>query len=421
MYMRGTIYIISFAPQLIINIEQCMRKYFFVFQAIKTMLRTKCNPTHSFPMKRMLQATLISSLVFASSCGNKSSESDIRQELPVMTVVSAPVEIKESYSASIQGRQDIEIYPQVSGTISRLCVQEGQKVRKGEPLFIIDQVPYQAALRKATANVHSAQAQVETARMEYDSKRKLFQEKIVSDYDLSTAKNALAVAEAGLELAKAEEIDARNSLSYTEVKSPADGVVGTLPYRMGALVSPSITQPLTTVSDNSQMYVYFSMSENQLRNHLRQYGSPDEVIRQMPPIELQLNDGSVYNEKGNIESISGVIDRQTGTVSIRSVFPNKNKLLLSGGIGNVIIPHKEDAAIVIPQNATYEIQDKIYACKVNKEGKVSVMELAVEKLNNGKDYIVRSGLSADDVIVTEGVGLLRDGMEINIKADVTQP
>lgn len=383
------------------------------------MLRT--NSTHSFPMKRMIQATLIAGLAFISSCGNKPSEGYIRQEFPVMTVALAPVEIQESYSASIQGRQDIEIYPQVSGTISRLCVQEGQMVRKGEPLFIIDQVPYQAALRKATANVHSAQAQVETARMEYNSKKKLFQEKVVSDYDLSTAKNALAVAEAGLELAKAEEIDARNSLSYTEVKSPADGVVGTLPYRMGALVGPSIAQPLTTVSDNSQMYVYFSMSENQLRNHLRQYGSPDEVIRQMPSIELQLNDGSIYNEKGNIESISGIIDRQTGTVSIRSVFPNKNKLLLSGGIGNVIIPHKEDAAIVIPQNATYEIQDKIYACKVKKEGKVSVMELSVEKLNNGKDYIVRSGLSVGDVIVTEGVGLLQDGMEINIKADVAQP
>lgn len=396
-----------------------MRKHFFEFQPAKTMLRT--NSTHSFPMKRMIQATLIAGLAFISSCGNKPSEGYIRQEFPVMTVALAPVEIQESYSASIQGRQDIEIYPQVSGTISRLCVQEGQMVRKGEPLFIIDQVPYQAALRKATANVHSAQAQVETARMEYNSKKKLFQEKVVSDYDLSTAKNALAVAEAGLELAKAEEIDARNSLSYTEVKSPADGVVGTLPYRMGALVGPSIAQPLTTVSDNSQMYVYFSMSENQLRNHLRQYGSPDEVIRQMPSIELQLNDGSIYNEKGNIESISGIIDRQTGTVSIRSVFPNKNKLLLSGGIGNVIIPHKEDAAIVIPQNATYEIQDKIYACKVKKEGKVSVMELSVEKLNNGKDYIVRSGLSAGDVIVSEGVGLLQDGMEINIKADVAQP
>lgn len=396
-----------------------MRKHFFEFQPVKTMLRT--NSTHSFPMKRMIQATLIAGLAFISSCGNKPSEGYIRQEFPVMTVALAPVEIQESYSASIQGRQDIEIYPQVSGTISRLCVQEGQMVRKGEPLFIIDQVPYQAALRKATANVHSAQAQVETARMEYNSKKKLFQEKVVSDYDLSTAKNALAVAEAGLELAKAEEIDARNSLSYTEVKSPADGVVGTLPYRMGALVGPSIAQPLTTVSDNSQMYVYFSMSENQLRNHLRQYGSPDEVIRQMPSIELQLNDGSIYNEKGNIESISGIIDRQTGTVSIRSVFPNKNKLLLSGGIGNVIIPLKEDAAIVIPQNATYEIQDKIYACKVKKEGKVSVMELSVEKLNNGKDYIVRSGLSAGDVIVTEGVGLLQDGMEINIKADVAQP
>lgn len=381
------------------------------------MLSIKCNSMLSFPVKRIAQTVFLSAMLFLSSCGNNPSGISEHQEFPVLQIASESVEIMEFYSASIQGRQDIEIYPQVSGTISRLCVQEGQKVRKEEILFIIDQVPYKAALRKATANVHAAQAQVATARMEYDSKKKLFLENVVSDYDLSVAENALAVAEAGLEQAMAEETDARNNLSYTEVKSPSNGVVGTLPYRVGALVSPSIPVPLTIVSDNSQMYVYFSMTENQLRNHIRQYGSLDETIKNMPPIELQLNDGSVYKEKGKIESISGIIDRQTGTVSVRSTFPNENRLLLSGGIGNIIIPHKEDKAIVIPQNATYEMQDKIIAYKVNKNGTVSATELAVEKLNNGNDYIIRSGLAVGDLIVTEGVGLLQDGMKISFSTE----
>lgn len=381
------------------------------------MLNIKCNSMLSFPVKRIAQTVFLSAMLFLSSCGNNPSGISEHQEFPVLQIASESVEIMEFYSASIQGRQDIEIYPQVSGTISRLCVQEGQKVRKEEILFIIDQVPYKAALRKATANVHAAQAQVATARMEYDSKKKLFQENVVSDYDLSAAENALAVAEAGLEQAMAEETDARNNLSYTEVKSPSNGVVGTIPYRVGALVSPSIPVPLTIVSDNSQMYVYFSMTENQLRNHIRQYGSLDETIKNMPLIELQLNDGSVYKEKGKIESISGIIDRQTGTVSVRSAFPNENRLLLSGGIGNIIIPHKEDKAIVIPQNATYEMQDKIIAYKVNKDGTVSATELAVEKLNNGNDYIIRSGLAVGDLIVTEGVGLLQDGMKIRFSTE----
>lgn len=365
----------------------------------------------------MVQTALLSGMLFISSCGSNPSKENERQEFPVWQVSATSVEIMESYSASIQGRQDIEIYPQISGTIRRVCVKEGQRVHKDELLFVIDQVPYKAALRKAMANVHAAQAQMATARMEYDSKKKLFQENVVSDYDLSAAKNALAVAEAVLEQVIAEETEARNNLSYTEVKSPSDGVVGTLPYRIGALVSPSMSAPLTSVSDNSQMYVYFSMTENQLRSHIRQYGSLDETIKNMPLIELRLNDGSIYKEKGRIESISGIIDRQTGTVSVRSVFPNDNRLLLSGGIGNIIIPHKEDKAIVIPQNATYEMQDKIIAYKVSKEGKVSAAELFVEKLSNGNEYIVRSGLTDGDVIVTEGVGQLQDDMEINMKID----
>lgn len=364
--------------------------------------------------KKIYPIGLLGILSFFGSCRDNNAI-DVATGYPVMTVTTDSAVIGEAYSASIQGRQDIDIYPQVSGTITRLGVTEGKQVKKGEVLFVIDRTPYIAALRNATANVHAAEAQVRTARLDYESKKELLREQVISQYDLSTAQNELAVREAALEQAKAQELDARNNLSYTEVKSPSDGTVGTLPFRVGSLVSPSMPQPLTTISDNERMYVYFSMTENQLRILLRQYGSPEQVISRMPPIRLRLNDGTVYESEGRIETISGVINRQTGTVSVRSVFPNEKRLLLSGGIGNVIISHIEKNVIVVPQSATYELQDKLFAYKV-KDKKAVAVELTVERLNDGKDYIVRSGLVPGDVIVTEGAGLLRDGMEIETRA-----
>ena len=208
---------------------------------------------------------------------------------------------------------------------------------------------------------------------------------------------------------KAQEVSARNNLSYTVVKSPSNGVVGTLPYRVGALVSASLPEPLTTVSDNSDMYVYFSMTENQLLNLIRRYGSKEEALKQMPEIDLMLNDNSAYSQKGKIETISGVIDRSTGTVSLRAVFPNKEGLL-----HNVVIPVQKNGAVVIPQAATFEIQDKVYVYKV-VDGKAQSTPVQVTRVNGGKEFIVDEGLTAGEVIVTEGVGLLREGTPIKAK------
>ena len=252
-------------------------------------------------------------------------------EYAVMTIATTDREIPSNYSATIRGRQDIAIYPQVSGTISQLCVNEGQKVAKGQTLFIIDQVPYKAALQTAEANVEAAKAGVATAQLTYDSKKELFARNVVSQFDLSTANNNLLTAKAQLAQAEAQRVNAANNLSYTVVKAPTDGVVGTLPYRVGALVSASIPQPLTTVSDNSEMYVYFSMTENQLLALTRQYGSIAETLKSMPGVQLQLSDGSTYDQTGRVESISGVIDTSTGSVSLRAAFPNPNGLLHSGG------------------------------------------------------------------------------------------
>lgn len=328
--------------------------------------------------------------------------------------------IESNYSATIRGRQDIEIYPQVSGTLTKLCVQEGERVKQGQTLFIIDQVPYIAALQTADANVEAAEAGYATAELTYKSRQELYKENVISEFDLTTAKNSMLSAKAQLAQAKAQQLNAKNNLSYTVVKSPSDGVAGTLPYRVGALVGPSIPQPLTTISDNSDMYVYFSMTENQLLSLLRQYGTKEAALKQMPAIKLQLNDGSLYGESGKIETISGVIDMNTGTVSLRAVFPNKQGLLHSGGSGNVIIPTTRKACLVIPQTATFEIQDKVYAYKV-VEGKAKSTIIEVTRVNGGQEYIVENGLQAGDVIVAEGAGILREGTEVTPKTTTQAP
>lgn len=356
--------------------------------------------------------------VSLTACKQEQKEQEKGQALPVMVVSSRPVEFEEPYSASIRGRQDVDIMPQVSGRITRLCVKEGERVRIGQVLAVIDQMPYQAALRTAIANVSAAKARVETARIELNGKQSLFDENVISDYELSVARNQLAVAQAELEQAKAHEADARNNLSYTEIKSPSDGVVGTLPYRIGALVSPGMTQPFTVVSDNSEMYVYFSVSENKLRQFRVRYGSIDKMISQMPEVGLQLNDGVLYNKKGRIETVSGVVNSTTGAVQIKALFPNPDRELLSGTIGNVILQGLNTDAILIPMTATVELQDKIIAYRL-KNGKAEAAYLTVDRLNDGNHFVVKQGLSIGDTIIAEGVGQVKEGMIVTPK--ITKP
>lgn len=356
------------------------------------------------------------SLIILAGCSASEGEQEAVQTFPVLIVSKQPVELTENYSASIRGRQDVDIIPQVSGRITRLCVKEGERVRRGQVLAIIDQVPYQAALRTAVANVSAAKARVETARIELRGKQSLFDENVISDYELAVACNQLTVAQAELTQAEAQESDARNNLTYTEIKSPSDGITGTLPYRIGALVGPAIEQPFTTVSDNSEMYAYFSISENKLRQLIARYGSTDKVISRMPPINLQLNDGSVYERQGKIETISGVVNSTTGAVQIKALFPNPNRELLSGTIGNVIFQGLDSDYIVIPMTATVEIQDKIIAYRL-KNGKAEATYLAVDRLNDGNNYIVKDGLVVGDTIISEGVAMIKEGMSVTAKTE----
>ena len=338
---------------------------------------------------------LLCCLVAATGC-KQAPPAQMETGYEVMTVAPADRMILSTYSATIRGRQDIDIYPQVSGTLTKVCVTEGQRVKNGQTLFIIDQVPYEAALQTAVANVKSAEAALATAQLTYESKEELYKENVVSAFDLSTAKNSLLSAKAQLAQAKAQEVNARNNLSYTVVKSPSDGVIAMLPYRVGALVGPSIPQALTTVSDNSDMYVYFSLTENELLSLINQYKNMDEALKNMPEVELKLIDGSVYGEKGRVESISGVINRQTGTV---------------GASGSVLVPNSYKGVIVIPQEATVAMQDKISVYKV-VDGKATSTLITVAAINDGREYIVLDGLKVGDEIVSQGAGLLREGTQV---------
>ncbi len=343
------------------------------------------------------------------SCQQKKQEATVEKaSYKTMTVSRSDKDLSTSYSASIKGKQDIDIYPQVSGKIEKLLVREGDKVTKGQLLFVIDQVPYRAALATAVATEKAAQAQLASALLTYNSNKELFAQKVVSSYTLQTSENAYLSAKAQLAQAQAQVTNARNNLSYTEVRSPANGVAGVLPYRVGTLVSASMPKPLTTVSDNSQMYVYFSMTEKQLLSFVRQYGSKDAAIKNMPEISLQLGDQTMYAHKGKVESISGVIDTETGAVTIRAEFTNPERLLNSGGSGNVIIPTTRKNCIVIPQSATVQQQDKRIVYKV-VNGKAVSQLIQVENIDDGRNFIVTDGLKPGDVIVSEGAGMVKEG------------
>jgi RND family efflux transporter, MFP subunit len=333
-------------------------------------------------------------------------------EYAVTTLSSSNIELKSSYPAVIKGKQDIEIRPQVSGFITKLCVDEGSIVHKGQILFQIDAVQYEEAVNVARAAVNVAKANVATAQLTAENKRELAKSNIIGSYDLQAAENSLLSAKASLAQVQAQLVSAQKNLSYTRVTSPSNGVVGSIPFRVGSLVSPSGTTPLTTVSDISEMYAYFSLTERQLLGLTANGNSSKEILKQMPAIELKMIDGNIYGETGKVETMSGVIDQTTGSVSLRAKFPNKRQTLRSGGSGSVLIPYKMNNCIVIPQKATYEVQDKKFAYVVDSKSTVKNTPIEIFTLDDGQNYVVTSGLKAGDKIVIEGVGTLKDGMQI---------
>lgn len=342
------------------------------------------------------------------SCNSTGKQNEKSPDYQIMVVKPGSKTLETNYVSVIKGKQNVEIRPQINGTITEIRIEEGAAVRKGEILFIIDQAPYRAALKMATANVKSTEAKLATARMTVDSKEALRKEDIISDFDLQTARNALLEAQANLELAEAQLNNAATDLSYTEIKSPVNGVAGMIPYRVGALVDNNIPEPLITVSDDEDVYAYFSMTENQVLDIIQQQGSLEKLIQNAAEVKLRLSNGTLYTHAGKIDAVSGTIEPGTGTVSLRAVFPNPERWLRNGGTGQVVLTTSKTDCIVIPQSATYEIQNRRFAYKVI-DGKAVSTPIEVENTNDGKEYIVTSGLQDGDTIISEGAGLVREG------------
>lgn len=349
---------------------------------------------------------LVGLLSIATSCSKKDAQKqDSAQQvpqIPVETVELGQTELAQSYPATLKGKTDIDIRPQVAGAITQVCVDEGQQVKKGQVLFRIDQVTYESAVDQAQAAVNSAQAAVNTAQTNAESQKMLYDKGIVSQIVYQQASDALSQAKSGLSQAKAMLTAAQKNLSYTIVTAPSNGVVGNIPYREGSYVSPS--NLLTTISDNSEMYAYFSLNENDIIS-MTENGtlSLDKVLKDMPPVELQLSNGAMYPEKGRIATVSGVIDSSTGATTVRALFPNPNGMLLSGASGSVLIPQSFKNVIIIPQAATFENQDMRMVYVVNDSNMTQPTPIKVAKLSDGKNFVVTWGLTPGQRIVVEGV------------------
>ena len=365
-------------------------------------------------MKRNKILMVVAMAVILVSCGGKGGGMPNfgDNEFPVQSAQTKDASMQTTYPATIKGVQDVEIRPKASGFITRVCVKEGQSVGVGQLLFVIDNETYQAAVRQAQASVNTATAQCNTAKLTYENNQKLFEQNVIGQYELESAKNAYSSAQAQLSLAKATLASAREQLSFCFVKSPAAGVIASLPYKVGAMVSASSVPALTTVSNISSMEVYFSMTEKDMLELSKTAGGTQAAINAIPPVKLQLADGTVYGHEGKVTKASGVIDASTGSVQLIAHFPNPERLLKSGGSGSIVISKNDNSAIIIPQSCVSEVQDKKFVYVLGKDNKVKYTEITVDPQTDGLNFIVRSGLKPGDKYVTNGITKLSDGMEI---------
>jgi efflux transporter, RND family, MFP subunit len=360
--------------------------------------------------KKWLMLAVCSALLAA--CGGKGDIKMGDNEYPVMTVGTQGSETQTTYPASIKGVQDVEIRPKVSGFITKLCVQEGQVVKAGQLLFVIDNTTYQAQVRQAQAALNSAKVQLNTTKLTFDNSKKLHERNVIGSYELQTAENNYENARATVAQAQASLASAKDMLGFCFVKSPANGIVGSLPYKVGALVSAQSVEPLTTVSNASSVEVYFSVTEKDVLDMSKRAGGTHAAIEDFPEVKLKLADGTLYQHPGKVVKMSGVINQATGAVSLIARFPNPEHLLKSGASGTIIVPRVSNNSLVIPQSATTEIQDKVFVYKVGPKNQVRYTEITVDPQNDGNNYVVTGGLKAGDKIVTRGLTTLKDSLEI---------
>ena len=362
-------------------------------------------------MKRNKILMFAATAMLLASCGGGGGRPTFGDnEYPVLTVGTSSAAMQSTYPAAIKGVQDVQISPKVQGFITQINVKEGQSVGAGQVLFVVDNVTYQAQVRQAQANVNTAQAACNTAKLSFENSQKLYENKVIGDFELKSATNQYEQAKAGLAQAQAALASAKEMLNFCYVKSPAGGVVGTLPFKVGALVNTASV--LTTVSNNSSMEVYFSVTEKDALEMSKNAGSQNAALQTFPPVQLQLADGTIYGHEGKVTKMSGVIDAATGSVQLIALFPNPEKILKSGGSGTIVVPYSNSSAIIIPQSSVSEVQNKKFVYILGKDNKVKYSEIKVDPQNDGKNYIVTEGLKAGDKYVTNGITKLSDGMEI---------
>jgi len=353
-----------------------------------------------------------------TACSKAEKKND-KKELPpqpyqYIVAKSGPAENMTQYPARLEGIQNVEIRPKIDGFVEKIFVDEGSQVNKGQLLFLIRNPQYEQSVLAAQASVNSARAQVATAQMQVTKTKPLVDKKIISAYELQAAELALKSAKAALAETQAQLTNAQVNQGYTKIFSPVSGVVGTLPFKAGSYVSSATSQPLTTVSNVSKIFAYFSINEKQQLEFFKHStgATIQDKIKNSPLVNLVLSDGSQYDQKGKIESISGLVDPNTGSFSMRATFPNPNGLLRSGYSATIQFPNSLENVIIIPQSATYELQGKVFAYVIGRDNKVKSVEIKIEELPDGLTYAVTSGLKQGDKVVVEGIGLLKDDTQV---------
>jgi membrane fusion protein (multidrug efflux system) len=333
--------------------------------------------------------------------------------LPVINVVTSTETTYQEYPAAIEGTVNVEVRPQVSGTLDKVFVDEGAFVTAGSPLFKINELPYRAQLNNALANLHATEAALINTQLEIDKVTPLVQNKVVSDYQLKTAVAANQVAKANIEQAKATVSTAQINLGYTLIKAPVSGYIGRLPKKQGSLVAPADAEALTQLSDVHNVHVYFALGEKDFTSFKQQYPGDNlkDKLRQLPPVALLLTDNTEYANKGRIDMIDGQFNKTTGAITLRASFANPQGLLRSGNTGKVRLSLQHTDALIVPQSATIELQDKVFVFAVADNNKVKRLPITIIG-KSGSNYLVKDGIKAGDRIVISGVDHLQEGTVI---------
>lgn len=352
-----------------------------------------------------------------AACGSEHTDAAAEvKEVKVLTTAVKDVVFPIQAPVQLQGKQDIAIVPQVSATIEQVLVREGDRVAQGQPLFILNQTAYQAAVDNAEACVASAEAALQTQVLELEAKQQLLSRNIISQHEYKVQENRVAIARAQVAEAKSTLKRANNDLSFTIIRAPHTGVVGTINYKQGSLVGPQIPEPMTIVSDNSTVYAYMSISGDYYLYLLSVYGTKEQMLQQIPEASLIMGDGVYYSHPGRLETISGIIDQSTGALSMRIGFPNPEGILAAGGNGKVEILYR-DSAIVLPRSSVFSIQDKNYACVVEQDSaqsyRVRQTMVDVYRLSD-TTFVVDGGLTEGQMVVVEGVKKLNNGETVQI-------